>query len=65
MKHFGAEAIFRGSEEEKNRESHWKFLVPLFYRNHLEQSEILNNDIAIDKIPLKASLFQEHLLHVL
>ncbi|MCQ2817863.1 MAG: hypothetical protein MJ252_11415 [archaeon] len=73
LRHFGAETTFREvkahrvikdskgdpvTEEVSQREAHWKFIVPLFYRIHFDQSEILNKNINLNEIPIKSSFVQ-------
>lgn len=53
LKHFGAECIFK--DIENDRSSHWKFIIPLFYRTHVEKGEITSN-----QVNLKASFLEVH-----
>ena len=56
LKHFGAETIFKNIEND--RSCHWKFMVPLFYRNHIDKEQI--SSIDQNNIKLKTSFLEVH-----
>ena len=60
LKYFGAEHI-NITDPDKDRSSHWKYMIPLFYKQHTndEDISIKVNDVSND-IKLKASFIEVH-----
>ena len=54
LKHFGAECIYKDTEND--RSAHWKFIIPLFYRNHIDKSDNPN----LNEVQLKTSFLEVH-----
>ena len=55
LKHFGAKHIFK--DIENDRSSHWEFLIPMFYRNHIDEDSI---EIKSTEIKLKTNFVEVH-----
>ena len=61
LKYFGAEHVNVTDNDNKGKSSHWKYMIPLFYKQHTNDDDItIKVNDATNDIKLKASFIEVH-----